>query len=293
MTRILLLGGTTEAGLLAVALAAAGLAAVYSYAGRTEAPRPQPLPQRMGGFGGAAGLAQYLRAGGFTHLVDATHPFAAQISRNAVLAAAETGLPLIALQRAPWQPGPGDRWQDVADTASAVAALPEAPARVFLAIGRQELQPFAARPQHDYLLRLVDAPPGPLPLPRAHAVIDRGPFTLAGDLALMRGHAITHVVAKNAGGSGAEAKLFAARDLGLPVILIRRPRVPPRAVTDSVAGVLDWLGHAPAPPDTGLAGPSSASPSSASPVSASPVSASPDSASPESASPGAPAWRGV
>lgn len=244
MTRILVLGGTTEASLLARALAEAGIEAVFSYAGRTAAPVAQPLPLRVGGFGGAEGLAAFLRDGGFTHVVDATHPFAAQISRNAVAACAATGTPLIALQRPAWTPGPGDRWTRVADTEGAVASLPKAPARVFLATGKQGLLPFAAAPQHHYLLRLVDPPEAPLPLPSVSVVIARGPFDAAGDEALMHQHAITHIVAKNAGGAGAEAKLIAARALDLPVILIDRPALPARREVATVAEVMHWLAHA-------------------------------------------------
>lgn len=226
---------------MARALAAAGLDAVYSYAGRTGAPVAQPVPVRVGGFGGAEGLAVYLRTERITHVIDATHPFAAQISANASAACAATGTPLCALERPAWAPGPGDRWQGVPDMAAAVAALPEAPARVFLAIGRQTIAPFAARPQHHYLLRLVDPPEGPLPLPRATAIIARGPFDVAGDTALLRDHAITHIVAKNAGGAGAEAKLTAARALALPVILIDRPALPPRLTLGRAEEVMDWL----------------------------------------------------
>jgi precorrin-6A/cobalt-precorrin-6A reductase len=247
MARVLVLGGTTEASALARALAEAGVDAVLSYAGRTRAPGAQPVPTRVGGFGGPAGLADWLRAEGITHLVDATHPFAAQMSCNAVEAARATGLPLIALERPAWQAGPGDCWAAVADTEAAVAALPEAPARVFLAIGRQTLAPFAARPDHLYLLRLVDPPEAPLPLPRTDVVIARGPFDLAGDTALLRDHRIDLIVAKNAGGTGARAKLDAARALGLPVVMIDRPALPARQVVDSVAEVMGWLGH-PAPP---------------------------------------------
>lgn len=226
---------------MARALARTGHEAVFSYAGRVARPAPQPLPTRIGGFGGAGGLADYLRAEKIGAVIDATHPFASQMSRNACAACARAGTPLIALERPAWVPAPGDDWRHVADLAGAVAALPEAPARVFLAIGKQHLTPFAARPQHHYLLRLVDPPEGPLPLPDAHAEIARGPFDAAGDKALMRRHAITHIVAKNAGGAGAEAKLIAARALGLPVILIDRPALPPRRVAPDVAGVLRWL----------------------------------------------------
>lgn len=217
--------------------------AVFSYAGRTEAPVAQPLPMRIGGFGGVAGLVDYLRHEGISHVVDATHPFAAQMSRNAIEACAQTGTPLVALERPAWAPGSGDDWRSVADIAGAVAALPEAPARVFLAIGKQTLAPFAAKPQHHYLLRLVDPPEAALPLPQASVVIARGPFDVAADTALMRAHAITHIVAKNAGGAGAEAKLTAARALRLPVILIDRPALPPRKVLATVPEVMGWLSH--------------------------------------------------
>ncbi len=246
MTRILILGGTTEASLLATRLATEGVPAVFSYAGRTATPVAHPLPMRLGGFGGAEGLAQFLRSEAISHLVDATHPFAAQISRNAAAACAETGTPLLAFERAAWRAGEGDRWTMVADTGAAVAALPEAPARVFLAIGKQTLASFAAKPQHHYLLRLVDPPEGALPLPDAAVVIDRGPFTVAGDLALLRQHRISHIVAKNSGGTGAEAKLISARALGLPVILIDRPALPARAVAHDLAAVMDWIAHQPA-----------------------------------------------
>ncbi len=217
--------------------------AVFSYAGRTEAPVAQPLPMRIGGFGGVAGLVEYLTREGISHVVDATHPFAAQMSRNAIAACAATGTPLMALERPAWRAGPGDDWQSVADIGEAVAALPDAPARVFLAIGKQTLAPFAAKPQHHYLLRLVDPPEAALPLPQASVVIARGPFDVETDTALMRAHAITHIVAKNAGGAGAEAKLIAARALHLPVILIDRPALPTRKVGATVPEVMGWLSH--------------------------------------------------
>ncbi|RHZ93295.1 cobalt-precorrin-6A reductase [Cereibacter sphaeroides] len=246
--RILLLGGTTEASRMARALAEAGLPAVFSYAGRTAAPVAQPLPLRVGGFGGTEGLAAYIRAEGITHVIDATHPFAAQMSRNAVEACAATGTALVALERAPWAAGPGDRWLRVPSIEAAAEALPEAPARVFLAIGRLHLAAFAGRAQHHYLLRLVD-PPDALPLPRAETIVARGPFTLAEDLDLLRRHGIQWIVAKNAGGEGARAKLDAARELGLPVVLIDRPAIPPRPRVETPEAVLGWLAH---PADLGV-----------------------------------------
>ena len=225
---------------MAQAIAKAGLSGVYSYAGRTEAPMGQPIHMRVGGFGGVEGLQAYLASEGITHVIDATHPFAAQMSANAVAACTATGTPLIALERAPWVQGEGDRWTLVPDIPAAVAALAGPPQRVFLAIGRQHIDAFAAQPQHQYLLRLVDAPSGPLPFP-AKVVVARGPFDVAGDTALMQTHGTEVVVAKNAGGKGAVAKIAAARALGLPVVMIDRPIIPPRPIVHSVAGVMAWL----------------------------------------------------
>lgn len=238
--RVLVLGGTTEASRLAQALADAQVDAIFSYAGRTESPLPQPLPVRVGGFGGVDGLRAWLLEQHISHVVDATHPFAAQMSHNAVTACAATGIPLLALERPAWQAQAGDRWQQVPDMESAVGALPEAPARVFLAIGRQHLAPFLAQPQHWFLLRLVDASVE-LPPERGHIVLARGPFNEAADTALLQQHRITHLVAKNSGGSGAEAKLHAARALGLPVILMDRPAIPPRPTVARVEDVLHWI----------------------------------------------------
>ncbi|MFN3278279.1 MAG: cobalt-precorrin-6A reductase [Paracoccus hibiscisoli] len=198
------------------------------------APRP---PWGGGGWGRAEGLGRYLCDQRITHLIDATHPFAAQISRNADAACHEAGVPMLMLRRPAWQAGPG--WTRVADIAGAVAALPVTPAQVFLAIGKQTLAPFAALP-HRWLLRLVDAP-DVAPLPHAEVVIARGPFDVAGDRALMQAHGITHLVAKNSGGAGASAKLQAARDLGICVIMIDRPPAPDRPQVAAPAQALDWL----------------------------------------------------
>ncbi len=239
--RVLVLGGTLDASRLAQALAQTGVDGIFSYAGRTSAPIAQPLPTRVGGFGGVAGLQDFLQAERITHVVDATHPFAAQMSSNAVQACAVAGVPLLALERPAWQAQSGDVWQHVPDIAAAVQALAAVPARVFLAIGRQHLAPFLACAQHWYLLRLVD-PVLEVPAERGHVVLDRGPFTLEGDRALLQAHGITHVVSKNSGGAGAQAKLMAARERGLPVILIDRPFIPARPTVSTVEGVCAWLG---------------------------------------------------
>jgi precorrin-6A/cobalt-precorrin-6A reductase len=241
--RVLLLGGTTEASRMARALAQAGINAVFSYAGRTDTPIPQPLPLRIGGFGGADGLAEYLRAEAITHVIDATHAFAVQMSRNAVSACAQAGVKLLALERPAWVAGPEDEWRAVPDLAAAAAALPTAPARVFLAIGRQGLNLFATRPEHFYLLRLVDPPAAPIPLPHKEILLQRGPFKLENDLALLRQHRIALVVTKNAGGEGAWAKLEAARQLNLPVLMVERPVPPARKVVATPEEALRWLGH--------------------------------------------------
>lgn len=228
--------------MLAAEIARARIDAVYSYGGRTRAPADQPLPTRVGGFGGVSGLADYIRRERITHVIDATHPFAAEMSRHAVQACAQTGTPLIALERAPWAKAPGDNWIEVADVTAAAAALPESPANVFLAIGRQHIAPFAAKPQHVYTLRFVDPPEAPLPFV-ADVIVSRGPFKFDGELETMRARDIAWIVARNSGGHGARAKIDAARMLGLPVIMIARPELPERLRVESAAEIMQWLGH--------------------------------------------------
>ncbi|AMA57386.1 cobalt-precorrin-6A reductase [Bradyrhizobium sp. CCGE-LA001] len=242
MIRALVLGGTADASLLAAEITRAGIEAIYSYGGRTRAPADQPLPTRIGGFGGANGLADYIRREAITHVIDATHPFAAEMSRNAVAACAQTGTPLMALERAPWTKTSQDTWIEVADVKAAVAALPETSANVFLAIGRQHIAPFASKPQHTYTLRFVDPPEALLPF-AADVIVSRGPFTLDGELQMMRTRGIALIVARNSGGDGARAKIDAARMLGLPVIMISRPQLPERLRVESVAEIMQWLGH--------------------------------------------------
>ncbi|SEM47683.1 precorrin-6A reductase [Bradyrhizobium sp. OK095] len=189
-----------------------------------------------------SGLVDTIRGEGITHVIDATHPFAAEMSRNAVEACAQTGTPLIALERAPWTKAPGDNWIEIPDVAAAVGALPDSPANVFLAIGRQHIAPFATRPQHAYTLRFVDPPEAPLPF-AAEVIVSRGPFTFDGELEMMRARGIAWIVARNSGGDGARAKIDAARTLGLPVIMISRPKLPERLRVESVAEIMQWLGH--------------------------------------------------
>ncbi|NML10595.1 cobalt-precorrin-6A reductase [Sphingobium sp. AR-3-1] len=244
MPNILLLGGTSQASALARLLAQRGVAATLSYAGRTDTPLAQPIAVRIGGFGGVEGLVAYLRAERITHLVDATHPFAATMSAHAVEAARRAGVAHVALTRPAWRAQPGDRWTHVADMTGAVAALAGPPRRVMLALGRIHVEAFAAQPQHQYLLRFVDAPATPPALPHHSLVIDRGPFSVEDDLRLMRMHGIDMAVSKNAGGTGAEAKIIAARQLGVPVVMIGRPAMPARTELHVPEEVLRWLDHA-------------------------------------------------
>ncbi len=241
---LLILGGTTEATALAGRVARTDCRAVLSLAGRVARPARQPVAMRVGGFGGVAGLVAYLRDTGTTHVVDATHPFAAGMSANAVAACEEAGVPLIALTRPPWLEMDGDRWRRVPDIAGAVDALNGPPRRVMLAIGRMHLTAFEIRPQHFYLLRLVDPPATPPGFPDHHVVVSRGPFTEDGDMALMRDHAVDLVVSKNSGGTAAYAKIAAARSLGIPVVMIDRPDLPARREVGSVEAVMAWLAHA-------------------------------------------------
>jgi len=251
--RLLILGGTADASALAATLAAdAPVDAVLSFAGRTDNPKLPPIPWRIGGFGGVDGLINYLRDEKIDRVVDATHPFAAQMSRHAVIACDAAGVPLLALARAPWRPVAGDRWIEVGDLPQAADALGAQPRRVFLGIGRQNLDIFAAYPQHAYLVRLVDPPRGPLPLPNIELVVARGPFDLAGDRAMLEAHRTEIVVAKNAGGDAAVAKITAAREIGLPVVMVKRPAVPARRTVATVAEVLAWLGHDAVPEKRGV-----------------------------------------
>jgi len=229
MVRVLILGGTTEASALARRLAGdARFDAVLSFAGVTRAPLLPPVAVRVGGFGGAAGLAAFLRAENFDVLIDATHPFAVQIKRNASAAAAQAGIAHLRALRPPWSAQPGDRWREVADMADAARALGDAPRRVLLTIGQKELAPFRAAPWHDYVLRSVD-PPDPALVPRGAVVIAaRGPFIVADEIALLRAHRIDVIVTKNSGGDATAAKLAAARALGIEVVMVRRPAPPGR-----------------------------------------------------------------
>jgi len=253
MRRILILGGTTEARRLAERLAGRhDLAVTLSLAGRTANPVAQPVPVRIGGFGGAEGLAAHLVAERIDVLIDATHPYAAIIAANAARAAASSGVPLLGLRRPPWVAVAGDRWTEVDDASAAVQALGDAPRRVFLALGRNDIAPFVAAPQHHYLVRSVDPVEPPLRVPRASYVTERGPFKQADDRALLTAHGIEIVVCKNSGGAATYGKIAAARILGLTVIMLRRPALPAVPAVETIEDALAWIDldlidHAPLP----------------------------------------------
>ncbi|MCZ2836198.1 cobalt-precorrin-6A reductase [Modestobacter sp. VKM Ac-2985] len=237
--QVLLLGGTGEARRLAAALVAAGVDVLSSLAGRVADPVLPPGAVRIGGFGGADGLAAWLAEHRPRAVVDATHPFAAQITAAAAAAAAAHGTPLLRLQRPGWTPQPGDTWRHV-DSLAAAAEAVAGYRSVFLTTGRQGVGAFAALPGR-VLVRSVDPPDEPLPA-GATLLLDRGPFSLADELALLHEHDVDVVVTKDSGGALTEAKLVAARQLGLPVVLVRRPPLPAGVPTvGTVEEAVAWL----------------------------------------------------
>jgi precorrin-6A/cobalt-precorrin-6A reductase len=238
---VLVLGGTAEGRALAADLAGrSGLRVISSLAGRVSHPALPPGEVRTGGFGGAAGLARWATAAGVAAVVDATHPFAETISASAAVACAQAGLPLLRLARPAWTAQEGDDWRDAASLAGAAAMLPALGQRVFLTTGRQGLGAFAGLGRLWFLIRCVDPPRGPLP-PRREILLARGPYQFEAELALMRRHAIEVLVTKNSGGSLTEGKLAAARALGLPVVMVRRPAGPAPGGVASVDEAVSWV----------------------------------------------------
>lgn len=239
---VLLLGGTGEARRLAALLAQRrpALRVVTSLAGRVAQPALPDGEVRIGGFGGAAGLAEWLRREQVGAVIDATHPFAARISAAAVTASAEVGVPLLVVRRPDWTAEPGDDWRRVPSLDAAAEAVAGLGERVFLSTGRQSLAAFAGLDRQWFLVRSVDPPDPPLPR-RLAVVLDRGPFTVDGELALLRRYDIDVLVTKDSGGTMTAAKLHAARRLGLPVVMVDRPPTPPADQVESVEDALPWL----------------------------------------------------
>jgi precorrin-6A/cobalt-precorrin-6A reductase len=240
---VLILGGTTEARELAAALTARpGVRVTTSLAGRVTRPGALAGDVRVGGFGGAQGLAEWLREQHVDALVDATHPFAEAITANAAQAAAASGVPAVVLRRPGWRPGPEDRWHMVTSLTAAADLLRRFGPRVFLTTGRLGLSAFAHLTDRHFVVRSVEPPESPMP-PHTEVLLARGPFTVADETTLLREYLVDVLVTKDSGGEATAAKLAAARQLGLPVVVVRRPPLPEgvRVVSD-VSGVVERLG---------------------------------------------------
>ncbi|WP_137724255.1 cobalt-precorrin-6A reductase [Prescottella subtropica] len=243
MRRVLILGGTREARTLAARLDAdPAIDVVSSLAGRVREPVLPAGRVRIGGFGGVDGLAQWVRDNGIDAVVDATHPFAARITANAAAATRDVGVPLLVLRRPEWVAGPGDRWHVVPDLSAAAEAVSRLGERVFLTIGRQGVDAFAHCPGR-FLIRAIDPPDGRLPAD-AEVLLARGPFTVADEITLMGEYGIDVVVTKNSGGALTSAKLEAARERGIPVVVVARTPIPDSVTSTSELDVaLRWTHH--------------------------------------------------
>jgi precorrin-6A/cobalt-precorrin-6A reductase len=243
--RVLILGGSREATLLAQRLSRdVTIKSVLSLAGRTEKPLLPPIPFRIGGFGGADGLCDYLAAERIDAVIDATHPFAVGISENARIACRRARVALMAFTRPAWEQQAGDRWIVVDDVDAGVAAIGDRPRRIFLSHGALQLSAFARSPQHTYLVRAIDRPADIMALPRHRLVLARGPFARDAEIALMREERIDIVVSKNSGGSSTYAKIEAARELGIAVVMLRRPPTDDATALFDLDAVMAWLdGH--------------------------------------------------
>jgi precorrin-6A/cobalt-precorrin-6A reductase len=242
--RLLILGGTTEAAALAHCLFEAygnRVEVTTSLAGRTSAPAAVPGAMRRGGFGGAAALARYLQDRQIDAVIDATHPFAAQISANAVAACETAAVPRLVLSRPCWAPQTDDNWIYFDTVTAAAEGLPRFGRRAFLTVGLQELSAFAAVTDMWFLVRLIEMPTDPLPVADCQVVTGRGPFTVRQERSLLETHQIDVLATKASGGAATAAKLEAARLLSLPVVMVRRPPQPPGPRVDNVAAALDWV----------------------------------------------------
>lgn len=242
--RSLLLGGASEAAEIANRLIGRpGLILISSFAGRTAQPKLPESRVRIGGFGGVDGLIAYLTAEKIDLVIDATHPFAARISANAEAACSNLSLPLIAYDRPPWERSEDDRWHEVPSMEGAAACVAQRSGRIFLAIGRQQVDLFSSCTEASLLIRAIDPPASPLPS-NAQLILERGPFDLEHELNLLREHAIDLIVSKNSGGPSTYAKIEAARILGIPVVMVSRPQkriVPAFATIDSVLAEIGRL----------------------------------------------------
>lgn len=240
MKKLLILGGTGDALNLAERVQRMpGLVVTSSLAGRTQQP-VLPIGQiRTGGFGGEQGLVDYLQSHQIDFLIDATHPFARQISENAAGAALTCGMPFLVLERSAWQQHPGDQWTSVFNHQAAAELLQSLGQRIFLTIGRQELGFYAHLQDQWFLMRSIDPPD--LPIPPGEMLLAKGPFDLNSERELLLKYQIQVIVSKNSGGKATYAKILAARELGLPVLMIQRPKTPPGERVDSIEQAIEWL----------------------------------------------------
>jgi precorrin-6A/cobalt-precorrin-6A reductase len=250
MKRLLILGGTGDAvKLVARAIDLPGLEVITTLAGRTNNPKTVVGTVRVGGFGGEAGLVEYLQKQKIDLIIDATHPFAAQISWHVAGAATTVGIPWLMLVRPAWTrsrsvghaESPEDDWIEVERIETAVKAIPASAERIFITIGRQQLAPFASLIDKWCLMRSIDPPDPSIPLPPGKLLLDRGPFSLEGERELLREYRIQAIVSKNSGGDATYAKIIAARELGIPVVMIQRPIEPEGDRVADVASAIEWL----------------------------------------------------
>jgi precorrin-6A/cobalt-precorrin-6A reductase len=242
MKRLAIVGGTGDAVQLAArAIDLPGLEVMTTLAGRTQQPHAVAGNMRIGGFGGEAGLVEYLQAAKIDLIIDATHPFAAQISWHVSGAATQVGIPRLLLVRPAWTRLPEDTWIEVESIAAAVMAIPASAERIFMTIGRQQLAPFAVLTDRWCLMRSIDPPDSSIPLPPGKLLLDRGPFSLERERELLKEYRIQAIVSKNSGGDATYAKIIAARELGVPVVMVQRPILPEGEIATDVTGAIEWL----------------------------------------------------
>ena len=242
MKRVLILGGTGDAAALAAKVSQIpDVEVITSLAGRTQNPTAIAGSVRVGGFGGVAGLSDYLRDRQINYLIDATHPFASQMSHNAAIATRDIGIPHLMLVRPAWEKQSGDRWLEVQSIEAAVFALEQSAKRVFLTIGRQQLAPFARLHNVWFLMRSIDPPSPDIAIPNGITVLDRAPFTIEQEKTLILDHAIDTIVSKNSGGNATYAKIVAARELEIPIVMVQRSSTPSVEQVADVEGAIDWL----------------------------------------------------
>ncbi len=243
MKKVLILGGTGDAVKLAAKLATIpDLEVISSLAGRTKKPAALLGQVRIGGFGGVHGLVDYLRTNSIDYVIDATHPCAGQITHHAAIATQQTNIPHVMLVRPQWEQVAGDRWIEVETVAAAAEAIPESIKRVFITSGRQQLEPFLERSLLSeiwYLIRAIDPPE--VRLPHSQIILDRGPFSLEAERHLLQEYQIEMVVSKNSGGAATYAKIKAARELQIPIIMVQRPSLPEGDKVESCEDVFAWL----------------------------------------------------